>query len=136
MRVNCLILIGKTTGNCAMSQNEAKTAWNPAPVLLRFPKILQTSPKRADTVNPTDALSWHVTYLNMAACRNNYLSTPQQIKAKLFKSKQGKNTGFSIINAVTSMSYPAFSTRGVTEKGYLLLGIIPYFCPLLQPFSQ
>lgn len=119
-----------------MSQNEAKTAWNPAPVLLRFPKILQTSPERADTASLTDALFWHVTYLNMAACRSNYILTSQQIKAKLFKSKQYKNSGFSITNTLTSMSYTAFSTHAVTQKGYLLLGIIPYFCPLLQPFAQ
>jgi len=61
MRVNYLILIGKTTGNCAISQNAANMAWNPAPVLLRCPKILQTSSKKADMVNSTDTLSRHIT---------------------------------------------------------------------------
>lgn len=82
MRINCLILIEKTTGNCVMSQNEAKMAWNPAPVLLRCPKTLLTSSKKADVVNPTDTFCWHVTYLNRTACRNKYISTSQQINTK------------------------------------------------------
>lgn len=65
-----------------MSQNEVKMAWNPASVLLRCPKILQTSSTRADMVNPTDTLSWHVTYLNVTACRNKYISTSQQINTR------------------------------------------------------
>lgn len=57
-------------------------AWNPAPVLLRYPKILQAMTKRADTVNPTDTLSWHVIYLNMNASRKKYISASQQINTK------------------------------------------------------
>lgn len=64
-----------------MSQNEAKMAWNPAPVLLRCP-ILKTSSKKAGMANPTDTPSWHVTYLNMTACRNKYISTSQQKNTK------------------------------------------------------
>lgn len=37
------------------------------------PQDIQTMNKRADIVNPTDTLSWHVTYLYMTVTRKKVL---------------------------------------------------------------
>lgn len=140
MSVNSLILIGiKTTKLCNCTR-WGKDGLEPCPMLLSYPKILQTMNKRADIENPTDTLSWRVAYLYMTATRKKILSADKyqvwNLSAcmQVLKSKQYKNAGFFSVTLIAS--YSTFSTHAVTHKGYLLLGIIPYFCPLLQLFSQ
>ena len=83
------------------------------------------------------------TSLNMTACRNTYISMSQQINTKygsylhVCSSSNSNNIKIPASFTVTSMaSYSDFSTHAATQNGYLLLGIIPYFCPLLQLFVQ